>query len=187
VTAPLWPAIRTTYGWVHRAAHLLGNPDGQRVELLRRAYRNLLAEMRRCRHDAGTLAPAVGTFLKVTKSYWPGLFVCYEVPHLPRTNNDLEHIFGTTRMAARRMTGQKVASPALVVRRAVRLPTMVACRTHTFPAEELRPASLAAWRALRAAVDQRQEARRAQLRFRRQPTAYLASAEVLLIQLTLPP
>lgn len=172
---------------MHQAAHLLGNPDGQRVEFVRRAYRTLLAAMSRHRQDAGTLAPAVGVFLKVTKSYWLGLFVCYEVPNLPRTNNDLEHVFGAARMAARRVTGQKVASPTLVVRGAVRLPTAVACRTQPFSAEELRPVSLTAWRTLRAEVDQRHQARRAQLRFRRQPDAYLASAENLLIQLTLPP
>lgn len=187
MTAPLWPAIRIAYGWVHHAAHLLGNPDGQRMELLRREYRGLLAEMSRRRKEAGTLAPAIGTFLKVTRSYWPGLFVCYEVPDLPRTNNDLEQVFGAARMAARRVTGQKVASATLVVRGAVRLPTAVACRTHAFGAEELRPASLAAWRALRAEVDQRHAARRAQLRFRRQPTTYLAAAEEVLIQLALPP
>jgi hypothetical protein len=33
----------------------------------------------------------------VTKSYWSGLFFCYDVSDLPRTNNDLEHIFGSTR------------------------------------------------------------------------------------------
>ena len=68
-TAPLWPARRTAYGGVHRAAHLLGNPARQRVELLQRAYRGLLVEMRRAPPTAGILAPAVDTFLKVTRSY----------------------------------------------------------------------------------------------------------------------
>lgn len=132
----------------------------------------------------------MGTFLKVTRSYrsyWPGLFGCYEVPNLPRTNNDLEHVFGTARMATRRITGQKVAAPSLVVRGAVRLPTVIACRAQPLSAEPLPPASLTAWRTLRAEVDQRHEAPRAQLRFRRQPSTYLAAAEALLIQLALPP
>ena len=38
----------------------------------------------------GPLTPALAHFHKVTASYWPGLFCCYDVPGLPRTNNDLE-------------------------------------------------------------------------------------------------
>ena len=45
-TADLWPPIRTAYRWVHQAAHLLANPEHQRVEYLRRRYRGLLAETR---------------------------------------------------------------------------------------------------------------------------------------------
>ncbi len=33
----------------------------------------------------------------VTKSYWPGLFACYGSADIPRTNNDLEHLFGSGR------------------------------------------------------------------------------------------
>ena len=54
------------------------------------AYRGLLAEMGRERATAGTLAPAVEHFRTVTQSYWLGLFQCYQVAELPRTNNDLE-------------------------------------------------------------------------------------------------
>jgi hypothetical protein len=38
----------------------------------------------------GPLTPALAHFHKVTASYWPGLFCCYDVPGLPRTNTDLE-------------------------------------------------------------------------------------------------
>ena len=45
------------------------------------------------REEAGELQGALWLFLKVTKSYWKGLFHCYRFPEgtLPRTNNDLEH------------------------------------------------------------------------------------------------
>ena len=33
---------------------------------------------------------------KVSQSYWPGLFHCYDVPGLPRTNNALESHFRET-------------------------------------------------------------------------------------------
>ncbi len=39
----------------------------------------------------------VGVGQKQPDSYWAGLFHCYAVPDLPRTNNDLEHYFGTAR------------------------------------------------------------------------------------------
>ena len=44
---------------------------------------------------------------KVSRSYWPGLFHCYDVPNLPRTNNDLESCFRDTRRRLLRTTGQQ--------------------------------------------------------------------------------
>ena len=186
-TAALWPDIRTAYTWVHRAAHLLTNAAGQDVYALRRAYRGLLAEMGRERATAGTLAPAVEHFRTVTKSYWLGLFQCYQVAELPRTNNDLEHFFGSARHHDRRVTGRKVATPALVVRGAVRLLAAVATRMQPLSAAQLRPADPTAWRTLRRDLDHRQEARRAQRRFRRDSTTYLAQIEAALRQSSLPP
>jgi hypothetical protein len=43
----------------------------------------------------------------VSQSYWPGLFHCYDVPGLPRTNNALESHFRETRRRLLRITGQK--------------------------------------------------------------------------------
>ncbi len=186
-TAALFEPIRIAYGWVHQAAHLLENPAGQRVEELRREYRELLAQMSRERAAVGELEPAIAQFLKVTKSYWRGLFHCYEHPTLPRTNNELEQCFGSARWHERRATGRKGASPTLVVRGAVRLVAAVAARWCAFGAEQLRPENPAALATLRRELDDRHEARRAQRRFRRDPAAYLARIEQHLIQLGLPP
>ena len=43
----------------------------------------------------------------VSRSYWPGLFHCYDVPGLPRTNNELESHFRETRRRLLRPTGQQ--------------------------------------------------------------------------------
>jgi hypothetical protein len=43
----------------------------------------------------------------VSQSYWPGLVHCYEVPGLPRTNNELESHFRETRRRLVRTTGQQ--------------------------------------------------------------------------------
>ena len=44
---------------------------------------------------------------KVSRSYWPGLFHCYDVPGMPRTNNELESRFRDTSRRLLRTTGQK--------------------------------------------------------------------------------
>ena len=185
-TAGLWPDIELAYGWVHQAAHLLGNHDGQDADGVRVAYTALLDEMRQRRGEVGTLGPAIDHFLQVTQSYWPGLFYCYDVPDLPRTNNDLEQYFGAARYHERRTTGRKTASPALVVRGSVRVIAAVATRQHPFQAADLCPRDRARWQELRQELEYRHEARRAQRRFRTDPAAYLAALEAQLFKSGLP-
>jgi len=43
----------------------------------------------------------------VSRSYWSGLFHCYDMLGLPRTNNELESRFRDTRRRLLRITGQK--------------------------------------------------------------------------------
>jgi hypothetical protein len=135
----------------------------------------------------GPLAGAVTHFCTVTASYWPGLFCCYDVPELPRTNNALEQYFGAARHVERRATGRKMASPALVVRGAVRVVAVLATRQQPLSAEELRPLDVTAWMALRQRIDARHQIRRAQARFRRNPTVYLTALEAQLLKPALPP
>lgn len=186
-TAPLWPEIRTAFAWVHRAASLLKHGAAQDVLEVRRDYRYLLAEMLRERQPRGDLAPAITHFVKVTRSYWRGLFSCYQVPNLPHTNNDLEQLFGAARYHERRASGRKGAAPGLVVRGAVRILAALATRKRCYTAAELRPADLRVWRTLRAELEHRHEARRQQLRFRRDPDRYLAELERTLLHPSLPP
>lgn len=44
---------------------------------------------------------------KVSTSYWPGLFHCYDLEELPRTNNGVESLFRDTQRRLLRTTGQK--------------------------------------------------------------------------------
>ncbi len=182
----MWPAIKQSYAWVHRAAQVLENAEGQDVLLVRREYRALLAEMKREQETLGELAWVVPQFCKVTKSYWMGLFRCYEMSEVPRTNNALEQCFGSVRYHERRASGRKGAAPGLVIRGQVRLLAGVATRTREVTAEDLRPLDLVAWRELREELDTRQEARRKQLRFRRDPQAYLRALEERLLKPSLP-
>jgi hypothetical protein len=143
--------------------------------------------MTRHRDRVGKLTPAVDHFLKVSRSYWPGLFYCYKVPGLPKTNNDLEQFFGSHRYHERRATGRKTASPGLVLRGSVRIIAAAATRVRTFSASDLAPTSLEAWAELRSELDQRRQSRTLQRRFRQHPDAYLAQLETDWLQLTLPP
>lgn len=136
--------------------------------------------MRRWQDTAGRLGPGLQHFLKVTRSYWPGLFHCYDIAGLPRTNNELEHVFGTHRYHERRTTGRKTGSPTLVIRGSVRMVAAAATRLRTFSADDLAAADIAEWMALRRKLDQRRHCRVLQRRFRRDPEAYLAKLEALL-------
>jgi hypothetical protein len=185
-TNTLWPDVRVAFAWVHRAAHILGNTDERGAPEVMRSMRGLLGAMARNRAKAGALAPALERFLKVTRSYWPGLFHCYSVKGLPRTNNDLEQFFGSSRHHERRATGRKSASPALVLRGSVRLVSAAATRVRSRSGMELRPRDPAQWQQLRRQLEARRHVRRCGLRFRRDPAAYLKRLEEQLDQLILP-
>ena len=178
----MWAEIRLCYSWVHQAARILKNEEDLPIEELRRDYRRLLCEMSERKEEAGTLSGAVSLFLKVTKSYWKGLFRCYRFPDLPRTNNDLEHHFGSVRYCERRASGRKGASPAMVVRGSVRVVAAVVTPPEGFVAADIRPMDIDRWRALRTSLEKRRESRRAQLRFRRDPEAYLGRLEEQLLK-----
>jgi hypothetical protein len=185
-TDAMWPAIRIAYGWVHQAARLLENEDEAPGSEVRQRLEDLLSEMRAGQATVGTLQPAVAHFLKVSASYRPGLFHCYDVPGLPRTNNILEHFFGSVRYHHRRASGRIRASAGTVVRGAVRALASVAARLRPLGEYELRHPNLDRWRDLRRSLDLRQEARRQQGRFRKDPMAYLAALESKQLKPSLP-
>jgi hypothetical protein len=186
-TAAFWPDVRITYGWVQRAAHVLSNNDQLAAATVTRRLQGLLGAMAHQHAKAGSLAPAVDHFLKVTRSYWPGLFHCYSVPDLPRTNNELEQFLGAHRYHERRATGRKGASPTLVLRGSVRLVACAATRQRPVTGEELAPTTVRAWQELRQQLESRRQQRIRRRHFRRDSNAYLEALEKDLLQLILPP
>jgi hypothetical protein len=184
-TADLWPPVRVAFGWVHRVAHLLDLEDASRGAV--QGYvAGLLGAMARHRQRAGPLADAVDHFVKVTRSYWPGLFWCYDRDDLPRTNNALEQQFGSHRYHERRATGRKRASPGLVLRGSVRLVAAVATRQRAYTAKDLAGTDRAAWQQCRRHLEERRQRRVQRWRFRRDPKAYLHRLEELLHQSGMP-
>lgn len=147
----------------------------------------MLWRIRRKAKGDSPLAASLQHFLKVTTSYWPGLFHCYDVPDLPRTNNALEQLFGSTRHHERRCTGRKAASPGLVLRGRVRIIAGLGTRAQRFEGRDLAPQRADDWRTLRTSLEQRRQTRVLRSRFRRSPTAYLRQLEALALNPPLPP
>lgn len=177
----MWSPIAIAYDWVHEAAKLLDNQAGLNVSLIQLCFQALLNAMSACRTWVAPLESGVAHFLKVTDSYWSGLFHCFSVSGLPRTNNDLEHIFGRVRHHHRRCTGRKVVPASLVLRGSVQLVACIATQIKTFPAQQLASISIQDWRSLRSQLKQHQINRVKQLRFRRSPVNYLTYLESQLL------
>lgn len=148
---------------------------------VRRTLGGLPGAVRRHRGAAGSLAGAADHFVKVSRSYWPGPFACYDAADVPRTNNDLEQLFGSHRYHGRRAGGRKGASPGLVLRGSVRLVAGLATRTR-----EVTAADREDWKRTRSELEVRRLRRVERRRFRRDPEAYLKALENKLIQPGLP-
>ncbi len=187
-TASLWPPVRAAYRWVKRVARLLENRAGRSSKQVRRGLSALLTKIRRAAAVAkdSVVARQLRWLVKVTKSYWGGLFHCYKFADIPRTNNDLEHLFGAHRYHERRASGRKHASPGLVVQGSVRVVASLATRLRPEEGLQMRAGYVADWRRLRADLDKRRETRRKQRRFRRDPASYLSQLEERCRKLSLP-
>jgi hypothetical protein len=167
-------------------AHQLGEHGPGTAAGVRKQLGGLLGAMVRHRESVGDLAAAVNHFVKVTRSYWPGLCRCYEVEGLPRTNNDLEQFFGSHRYHERRASGRKGASPGLVLRGEARLLAAAATRQRPYTAAELATADPQRRQELHDRLETRRERRVQRTRFRRDPQAFLQRLEDQLLQPALP-
>jgi hypothetical protein len=188
-TTALWPSIRASYRWVKRVARLLENKKMQPAKQVRRGLSALLSKIRQAADQTKdpTVAEQLRWFVKVTRSYWSGLFPCYASSDIPRTNNDLEHLFGSHRYHERRASGRKQASPGLVVQGCVRVVASLATRLRPEEGLQLRTGYVEDWQRLRADLDKRRESRRKQRRFRRSPADYLSEVEERCLQASLLP
>jgi hypothetical protein len=186
-TAELWLPVREASKWVKRVSKVLKDDEGLTARGVRRRLTGLLVRRRQAAATAREplVRDGLRHFAKVSKSYWPGLFRCYESAELPRTNNDLEHLFGSHRYHERRASGRRRASPGLVVMGSARLVSGLATRLRPDEGLRLPPGYVAQWRELRAELERRRASRRKQRRFRHDPDAYLADLEQRCLQLSL--
>jgi hypothetical protein len=169
-------------------ARLLENKQQLPAAKLRRGLSQILTRMRQTARQTKDEAVRgqLQHFVKVTKSYWAGLFRCYESIDIPRTNNDLEHLFGSYRYHERRASGRKRPSTGSVVKGAARVVAGLATRDRPEEGLALPEGYVGAWQRSRAELERRREAQRQQGRFRRDPFKYLQTLEELLLQQRLP-
>lgn len=184
-TAPLFEPVAIAFDWVHQAATVLDNDLKLKAQDLRQQFEQLLQTMEHHKEQATSLASGIDQFLKVTRSYAPGLFHCYDIKDLPRTNNDLEQLFGRWRHHQRRCTGRKVAPASVLIRGSVQIVAAIATQTRSFTAADLATVSIPEWRAVRADLNASQHKRNQQRQFRRSPAAYLNDLEQKAHQLAL--
>jgi hypothetical protein len=185
-TAAMWDPIQHAYRGVRAAAHVLANDEQRDREDVQQAYARVLRSIGVTKRHCGTLDDALTHFLKVTRSYRPGLFHCYDDPAIPRTNNDLEHCFGQHRWHERRATGRKTGAPRAVLHGSARLVAGVATRLRRYEPGDLIPRDQAAWRKLRQSIRRRFALRAQGQRFRRDPKAYLEQLEADFLKRALP-
>jgi len=160
----------------------LANHEQQTGAQVRETYLAWIAHMQQQQASLGALSTAIDHFLQSPRTLPPSLFHCYDVPDLPPTNNDLEHCFGVVRARERRATGRCGAIPGVVVCGSVRLMAVVVSKQEDLQAADLHPSNYQKRRQLRTHLQYREEARRKQFRFRKDPPAYLAALEAQLLE-----
>src|SRR5437764_6019259 len=164
-TSMLWSPLQSAYKLVHQAAEILANPEQHTGTQVRERYLAYVRQMQKQKAHVGPLGEAIEHFCHITDNFAAGLFQCYDVEGLPRTNNELEHCFGVARVHERRATGRRGAIPGVVVRGSVRLMAAVATKQHLYSAQDLHPDDYQRWWELRVQLQECEETRRLQFRF----------------------
>ncbi len=101
--------LRQAADWLVQIADLL-NPTGKSARSAAQVQQTLFAYVEQIKIISNSkpgLQPFFRTIQKTTFSYAPGLFHCYDMPDLPRTNNDRESDFRDLNRRLLRTTGQK--------------------------------------------------------------------------------
>jgi hypothetical protein len=103
--ADRYDELRLGANWLdHIKLILASDTSGAEVAQSLRAYLDDLLALT----DRSPFLRAFSSHLDaVSRSYWPGLFHCYDLEPLPSSNNDLESRFRDTRRRLLRTSGQK--------------------------------------------------------------------------------
>jgi len=106
---PEYTPLRQAANWLEQIANCL-NPENKPARSAAQVQQELnliLAQADTISQDNPRLHSFLATIQRTTDHYAPGLFHCYDVPGLPRTNNDRESDFRNLNHRLLRTTGQK--------------------------------------------------------------------------------
>ena len=117
----------------------------------------------------------------LTKRYKPGLFHCYDIPGLPRTNNDTESLFGRVRRQTKRTSGAYHSKQRLREQGAWLL--FALCDDEEQQLQRLKRVSLNEWRNERQRMQEHLASFRDDRAFRKKPDRYLAQLENQALQI----
>jgi len=95
--------------WLIDLEHLLDpdrDPPKNSAGVTQAVDRYLIDLMARSTHNEED-QKVVEYIHKIFRSFWWGLFTCYDVEDLPRTNNELERFIRQIKMGYRRVSGRK--------------------------------------------------------------------------------
>ena len=151
------------------------SPDTPLSSTVRAKLDAYLEQLRRRTDLDASLLAFRGHLLRLTERYAPGLFHCYDIPGLPRTNNDLESLFGRVRRQTLLTSGPYHARQRLHEEGAWLLFDIV--RNEHEQVERLQCVSLEEWRQERQRIREHQASFTDDRRFRLQPSKYLAVLE----------
>lgn len=102
--------------WLHQISALLDPQPARTGKQVRQALLTYLDAIERQSHANQVLAAFAKQIEKTTHNYQPGLFHTYDIPDLPRTNNDRESEFRGLNQQLLRTTGQKGGARRLIQR-----------------------------------------------------------------------
>jgi hypothetical protein len=185
-------AIRAAHGYLLRIAHLL-DPDEQPASgaEVRECVEAVLEEISTA-IEGGTLPlwlhGPMRQLVALLRRLGDYLYHCYDVPGLPRTNNDLEHFYRRLKCTERRITGHK-RSDSFVVRAGgfAVYAVLAADIAEADLQNRLAGVAAEAWRQERATLHDIQERQIKMRRFHLRRAAYLADLEARWPHLPQPP
>lgn len=117
-TRPTYLELCQAAAWLAGLADAL-DPDGKPArtgEQVQVEWMACLTQIETQENSSPRLQEFSAKISKVSRSYAPGLFHTYDVPGLPRTNNDRESEFRRLRQRLLRTTGQTGATKRLLLR-----------------------------------------------------------------------
>lgn len=186
------PGLRQAHGWFRAIArHLEPTPDPitgdlpTGAQVRERVERDLTEMDARRAHLPAWLQQPVEQFQTILQRLGDYLYRCYDVPGLPRTDNDLEQFYRRVKATERRITGHR-RSDAFVVRMGGFAVYAIAARglAETTVQSHLAAVPPTQWQAQREALRSIQERQTKMRRFRLHRAAYLADLEARWDQLT---